>query len=116
MSNQDRIYYLTLDLKDDQNLIQLYEEHHKKIWPEITKGIKDSGVLNMQIYRVSTRLFMVMEVDEYFSFEKMEQMDKNNQKVQQWQNLMDQFQQRLPYAQNGEKWVLLQKIFDLKEQ
>ena len=43
-------YSLTLDLKNDPELIREYEEHHKAVWPEIINSIKDAGIENMQIY------------------------------------------------------------------
>ena len=63
-------YCLTLDLKNDPELIREYEEHHQKIWPEIVDSIKASGINSMEIYRLGTRLLMVMEVSDDFSFEK----------------------------------------------
>ena len=67
----------------------------------------------MEIYRVSNRLFMIMETDENFSFEKKDEMDNANPKVQEWERLMWQYQQALPGAKPGEKWMLMNKIFDL---
>lgn len=106
-------YALTLDLKDDPQLIGQYIEHHQNVWPEIVRSIKASGIYHMEIYHVATRLFMIIEAEESFSFEKKGQMDADNSKVQEWEQLMDQYQQRLPFAQRGEKWVLMNKIFEL---
>jgi len=103
------------DLKDNPTLIEEYKEHHApgNVWPEITKSIKDVGVLNIQIYLTGNRMFMIMEVDEHFSLDKKSKMDKSNPKVQEWENLMWNYQQSLPWAKPGEKWVLLNKIFEL---
>ncbi|WP_421897645.1 L-rhamnose mutarotase [Marinoscillum sp.] len=106
-------YALTLDLKDDPQLIGQYIEHHQNVWPEIVRSIKASGIYHMEIYHVATRLFMIIEAEESFSFEEKGQMDADNPKVQEWELLMDQYQQRLPFAQRGEKWVLMNKIFEL---
>ena len=62
-------YCLTLDLKNDPQLIEEYQRYHEKIWPEITSSIRDAGVEDMEIYLLGTRMFMVMEVSEEFSFE-----------------------------------------------
>ena len=104
-------YCLTLDLKDDAKMIAEYEEYHKNISPEILKSIKDSGVESMQIYRIHTRMFMIMETIDDFSFEKKALMDTLNEKVQIWENLMWQYQQALPMAKEGEKWVLMKQIY-----
>lgn len=107
-------YCLALDLKDDENLIAEYEKYHECIWPEIEKSILDSGILRMEIYRVENRLFMIMETVDDFSFERKAAMDAGNQKVQEWEQLMWHYQQSLPKAREGEKWMLMTKIFDLK--
>ena len=108
-------YCLALDLKDDPSLIQAYEEWHTKVWPEILESIMQSGIEQMEIFRAGNRLFMIMEVNEQFSFEAKAKADQNNQKVQEWENLMWQFQQALPFAKQDEKWVLMNSIFRLSE-
>jgi len=110
----NRRYCLTLDLKDDPELIEQYKKHHEKIWPEITKSIKDAGIENMEIYRLGTRLFMIMEVNENFSFEAKAKADRENPRVQEWEQLMWKFQQPLRGARPGEKWVLMERIFKLQ--
>jgi L-rhamnose mutarotase len=107
-------YCLALDLYDDADLIAQYEEWHKKVWPEILESISGAGIEQMEIYRVSNRLFMIMEVNEQFSFEAKSQADASNVKVQEWEALMWKFQQSFSFAKPGEKWVLMSKIFSLK--
>lgn len=106
-------YCLALDLKDDPVLIAEYEKHHQKVWPEIIKSIKDSGIEVLDIYRTGNRMFMIIEANEKFSFEKKATMDANNPNVQEWEQLMWKFQQALPGARPGEKWILMDKIFEL---
>ncbi|PQJ80662.1 L-rhamnose mutarotase [Polaribacter porphyrae] len=103
------------DLKSDAKLIAEYKAYHAagKAWPEITKSIKDAGIIDMQIYLTGNRMFMIMEVDETFNSVKKAKMDANNPKVQEWENLMWKYQQELPWAKNGEKWILLEQIFQL---
>ncbi len=109
-------YCLTLDLKDDPALIAEYERYHTAIWPEIHKSIVESGITSMEIYRYDTRLLMIMDTDDSFSFENKAAMDAVNAKVQEWETLMWKYQQPLKNALKGEKWVLMNKIFDLQEQ
>jgi L-rhamnose mutarotase len=108
-------YCLAVDLIDDPTLIKEYEHRHRSenIWPEIKKSIISIGILNMQIYRTGNRLFMIMETSDDFSFEKKTLMDTSNPRVQEWEKLMWKFQQPLPWAKTGEKWVLMDKIFQL---
>jgi L-rhamnose mutarotase len=117
MQNQvSRRYCLFLDLQDDPEKIALYEAYHRQVWPEILKSIQDAGILQMEIYRAGNRLCMIMEVNDDFSFARKQAMDEANPAVQAWEKLMDTFQQRLPFAQEGEKWVTGDKIFDLQSQ
>jgi L-rhamnose mutarotase len=109
-----RRYCLTLDLKDDPKLIADYKRYHQKIWPEITRSIKDAGIEDMEIYLLGTRMFMIMEVNETFSFEAKKKADELNPKVQEWEALMWRFQQSLPEAEPGEKWLLMDRIFSLE--
>ena len=107
-------YCLALDLKDDPKLIADYETYHQSVWPEIIDSIKEAGITSLEIYRVSNRLFMIMEVNEHFSFERKAQMDQSNSIVQHWEELMWEYQQALPIAKPGEKWMLMKQIFSIK--
>ena len=102
-----------LDLVDDPILIGRYKEYHAQVWPEIIESIKSSGIEELEIYNISTRLFMIMTVNETFSFERKKAMDAVNSKVQEWETLMWKYQQALPSAKAGEKWLLMNKIFQL---
>jgi L-rhamnose mutarotase len=107
-------YCLTLDLKNDPKLIAEYKRHHETAWPEITNSLTDSGIEGLEIYLLGTRLCMIMEVNENFSFEKKAQADWKNPKVQEWEKLMWKFQKPLPGAPPGEKWLLMDRIFKLE--
>lgn len=111
--NNFKKYCLALDLKNDPQLLAEYEHYHKNVWPEIIKSIKDSGIEVLDIYRTGNRMFMIIEANKDFSFEKKAAMDAANPKVQEWENLMWKFQQAMPSAKPGEKWMLMEKIFEL---
>ena len=106
-------FCLALDLKDDPKLIEKYEAYHKKVWPEIIDSIKNSGIEILDIYRTGNRMFMIIGANDEFSFDKKAKMDAADPKVQEWEELMWKFQQALPWAKPGEKWVLMEKIFEL---
>lgn len=110
-----RRHCLTLDLKDDPNLVTAYRHYHERIWPEITQSIREAGIEDMQIYLFANRLFMIVEVNDSFSFAAKEAADRSNPKVQEWETLMWKFQQPLPQAKPGEKWLLMERIFELEE-
>jgi L-rhamnose mutarotase len=108
-----RRYCLTLDLKDDPSLIAEYKRYHEHIWPEIAASLRESGILDAEIYLLGTRLCMILEVEDHFSFEAKMKADLANDKVREWEALMWNFQQPLPQAKPGEKWLLMERIFKL---
>jgi len=106
-------YCLALDLVNDPALIAEYEAYHQNVWPEIKDSITGAGITDMEIYRFGNRLFMIMETDATFSFDQKGAMDAANKKVQEWEQLMWKYQQAIPGAKPGEKWVLMDRIFKL---
>jgi L-rhamnose mutarotase len=106
---------LALDLKNDPALISEYKRYHEKVWPEITASLREAGIQEMEIYLVGNRLFMIIEVSDGFSFERKAQLDRDNPKVQEWENLMWKFQQPLPNTKHGEKWQRGERVFDLEK-
>jgi L-rhamnose mutarotase len=113
MTTDTKRYGLALDLKNDPVLIEAYKAHHRKVWPEIIRSIRDSGIVGMEIYQVENRLFMIMETAPGFSFEQKAHDDLRNRKVQEWERLMETYQELLPGTAKGEKWRLMEKIFSL---
>jgi len=108
-------YCLALDLKKDATLIAEYEKYHRDVWPAIKNSIHDGGIVDMEIYRLEDRLFMIMETKPDFSFEKKGAMDAANPEVQRWEELMWQFQSPVPGGKPGEKWRVMDRIFSLNQ-
>jgi L-rhamnose mutarotase len=108
---------LALDLRDDPQLIAEYERWHRRdrIWPEVVASIRDAGILDMQIFRTGNRLVMLMRVAPRFDASAKAAADAASERVQAWEALMSTFQQPLPWAAAGQKWVPMQRIFDLAE-
>ena len=104
--------HYALDLKDDPELIAAYEAWHQKVWPEGLEHLRQSGITRCSIHRAGNRLFMTVESSTGAA------TDGGGAalpaRVQEWEDLMDTFQQRLPFAKPGEKWVELRTIFDWK--
>lgn len=92
-----------------------YKEYHAKgnAWPEITASIRDAGIVDLQIFLTGNRMFMIMDVDDTFDPARKAEMDAENPKVQDWEELMWKYQQALPWAKEGEKWVPMEKVFHL---
>lgn len=106
-----------LDLKDDEKLIEAYENIHKpeNIWPEIPAGIREGGILEMQIYRIGTHLFMIAETEEdvniYDAFKAIDKMPKQDV----WAEFVAQFQQKIKEAGPNEHWAEMKQIFALTD-
>ncbi|MHB9797687.1 L-rhamnose mutarotase [Pseudomonas sp. MT3] len=107
---------LALDLADDPQLIAQYRQAHQCIWPEVAANLRANGVLDMQIWQLGTRLFMVMEVSERFSFQALDQASANSPRIQEWETLMWRYQRSTPWNAPGQKWVPMDCIFSLAEQ
>lgn len=109
--------YFALDLKDDPALIAEYERWHapEQIWPEIVASIRNAGIRELEIFRTGNRLVLAMDVPDDFDGAAKAATDAANPRVQAWEALMDTFQQRLPWAAPGQKWVPMKRIFALGE-
>ncbi len=65
-------YCKVLKLQDNKSLIEKYKEVHKpgKVWPEITRGIREVGILDMEIYIHGNHVFMIMDTVPDFDHDK----------------------------------------------
>ena len=107
---------LTFDLQNDPKKIAEYKRYHEKIWPEIRDSLFAAGVKHMEIYLHGTRMFMIMDVSEDFSFEKKAAMDSANPKVLEWEALMANFQAVPEGANPVRRWAPMERVFDLSTQ
>ena len=108
-------YCLALDLKNDPLLISKYIDYHKEVWPEISSSIRENGIVDMQIYNFADRLFMIIETEDDFSFEKKNKRDSHNPFVIKWEEIMSKFQKPISISDSGEKWMLMEKIYELEK-
>lgn len=110
-------YCLALDLNNEPKLIAEYIEYHqpKNAWPQITANMKELGILDMEIYHLGDRLFMIMETTDDFDPNEAPRTEIGRQKSDEWEALMWKYQKPLQWAKDGEKWVKMDKIYDLKQ-
>ena len=110
-------YCKTLTLRDDSQLIEDYKKSHAPaaVWPEITRGMKEVGILDMEIYLAGNRLFMIM--DTVPEFDHVCDMEKLAGKPRQaeWEACMSRFQDTSAGASADEKWQLVERIYKLDE-
>ena len=116
MSNTSQSHYPALDLVDSEEKIAEYQRLHEKIWSEVAAHLREHGILNMEIHRLGTRLFMVMEVSPHFDAAAFALASEQNAIIQRWENLMWQFQRPTPWTPAGEKWVAMERIVSLQQQ
>jgi L-rhamnose mutarotase len=108
-------YCKTLSLKDDAQLIEDYKKVHapNAAWPEITQGMKDVGIIDMEIYIYGTRLFMIMDTVADFDHDKAMTELATKPRQSEWEAYVSRFQQSSADATADEKWQLMERIYKL---
>jgi L-rhamnose mutarotase len=108
-------YARSLDLKDDPDIIAAYDAHHRAVWPEVERGLRAIGIERMLIWRLGTRLFMLMEtVDDFDEDRDWPRYMESDPRIAEWQSLMDSMQQPAPGARPGEWWADMDLVFALE--
>jgi len=115
METQYKRYCKTLSLKDDAQLIEDYKKVHAPgaAWPEITQGMKDVGIIDMEIYIYGTRLFMIMDTVADFDHDKAMTELATKPRQSEWEAYVSRFQQSSAEATADEKWQLMERIYKL---
>jgi L-rhamnose mutarotase len=105
----------TLSLKDDPQLIEDYKKVHAPgaAWPEITQGMKDVGIIDMEIYIFGTRLFMIMDTVADFDHDKAMAELATKPRQSEWEAYVARFQQTSTEATADEKWQMMERIYKL---
>ena len=106
-------YCQTLELRNDPKLIDKYCEAHSHVWPEIQAGIRSVGILDMQIYRLENKLFMIVDTTDDFDWEKDNARLATLPRQAEWEAYVAQFQGCDPNAPSTAKWHLMERIFKL---
>jgi len=107
---------LALDLHDNPELIATYEAHHRAVWPEVLAHLRAHGVVEMEIFRLGTRLVMWMETDDArYDPAHMAAAERDNLRLREWETLMWQFQKVTPWTPPGTKWTPMQRLFRLSD-
>lgn len=110
-------YCQTLDLRDNPELIAEYRRRHgpDAVWKEIPEGIRAVGILEMEIYILGTRLFMIVETPLDFDWDSAMARLNTLPRQQEWEAYMAAFQQAAPGMSSSEKWQLMERMFCLYE-
>lgn len=116
MTTSFKRYCKTLSLKDDAQLIEDYKKVHAPgaAWPEITQGMKEVGIIDMEIYILGTRLFMIMDTVVGFDHDKAMAELASKPRQSEWEAYVSRFQQTSAEATADEKWQLMERIYKLE--
>lgn len=108
-------YCRTLELRNDSELISEYCRRHaeENVWPEVMAGIREVGILEMEIYRLGTRLFMIVETPLDFDWDRAMERLATLPRQQEWEDYMAIFQLVQPGSSSAEKWQPMERIFHI---
>lgn len=109
-------FCLTLQMYPDPALIAEYIERHRQVWPEVLASLREAGVLDMHIYQLGDRLFMILETDDAFTFERKAALDRANPHVMEWERQMARYQIADPSTDASARWQQVEPVFHLAAQ
>ena len=115
--NNFKRFCKTLELRNDPALIADYKKAHSKgqPWPEITQGMREVGILDMEIYLAGTRLFMIMDTVPDFDHDKAMAILAKKPRQSEWETHMSRFQNTSAEASADEKWKVIERIYKFGE-
>ena len=110
-------YCQTMDLRNEPELIKEYRRRHSEgeAWQEILDGIRQVGILEMEIYILGSRLFMIVETPLDFEWDTAMARLATLPRQQEWEDYMALFQQCREGATSDEKWQMMERMFHLYE-
>ncbi len=110
-------YCKTLTLKDDPELIEEYKAIHANggAWPEISQGMKEVGIIDMEIYLFGNQAFMIMDTTADFDHDKAMSELANKPRQKEWEAFVSRFQNTSADATAKDKWQLMDRIFKMDQ-
>jgi L-rhamnose mutarotase len=107
-------YVLTLNLKDDPEVIQTYRDYHRRVWPEVLESLRSVGVERMDIHQLGRRLVMILQLSDGLDFRRAFATHMaSSARVAEWERLMKSLQEPAPGAPDGEWWAVMEQVFEL---
>jgi L-rhamnose mutarotase len=108
-----KCYGLTINLKDDAEVIAQYKEYHRQVWPEVLEHARRLGILKTRIFLIGRRLFMYIETEDGFDFGRAFSAPGDEAaRLRQWDDLMRGFQERAPEAQPDDWWAQMELVHE----
>jgi|TARA_Y100001949_G_scaffold168209_1_gene166693 L-rhamnose mutarotase len=108
-----KTYAQAIDLVNDPKIIKKYDDYHQNVWPEDLEAMKTHGISRMKIWRVSNRLFMLMETSDDYDPSTYSEYTDNDPKSKEWDDIMRKMQQKIPGTENSaDWWASMNLVFD----
>ena len=110
-----KTFGLTINLRDDLELVEKYKEYHRNVWPETEQALKAVGITAMKIFLLGRSMFMYIEtVDDFVIERDFLKYLEQNPKCKEWDDLMRTFQEKVPGAKADEWWAMMEQVYELK--
>lgn len=106
-------YGLTLQLRDDEEVIAVYKEHHRHVWPEVLAELRSLGIERMHIFLLGRRMFQFLEANDAFDPARDLPRLNDNPRYAEWDALMRTLQEKVAEAGTDEWWAPMEEVFDL---
>jgi L-rhamnose mutarotase len=107
-------YGQTINLKNEPGVIEKYLAYHRAVWPEVERGLKAIGISRMLIWIHGRQLFMFMETGDDFDPQRdFARYEAGDQRIRQWQRLMESMQEPVPGAPPGQWWTEMKLVYRL---
>ena len=115
MMKEYKRYCKALKLANDPKLIEEYKKVHtpEEVWPEITKGMREVGITDMEIYILGNQLFMIMDTIADFDHDSAMKVLATKPRQSEWEAYVSRFQKTSAEATADEKWQLMERIYKL---
>lgn len=107
----------TMELRNDDELIHAYKKAHAQgaAWPEVTLGMKEVGILDMEIYLLGTTLFMIMDTVPDFNHALAMETLAQKPRQSEWEQYMSRFQHSAGGHNANEKWQMMERIYKMEK-
>jgi L-rhamnose mutarotase len=108
-------YVLTVNLRDDPDVIETYRDYHRRVWPEVLESLHAAGVERMDIHQLGHRLVMILEVTDGLDVRQVfEKHMASSPRVAEWERLMKSLQEPSSDAPNGDSWTVMACVFQME--
>ena len=108
-------YVQMLDINEDPELIAQYKKWHSEeySWPEIRQGIREVGILEMELYIRGNHLVMIVDAPADFDWQTAMDRLATLPRQAEWESFVAKFQGCSAEARSDEKWHPMERMFRL---